>query len=192
MIISLEGNIKLKGVGFVVLDISGVGYKVFVSAKTINDVSSVGKKVLFWTHLYVRENAMELYGFLNYPELQFFEQLISISGIGPKGGLSVLDVASLDILKRAISAGETSYLTKVSGIGNKLAEKIVLELKDKVSVIGVEADSDMFKEEGDALEALRALGYSLHESRAAIRNVSKNTKGTENIVKEALQNINKK
>ena len=192
MIIQLEGVIKFKTDKFVVLDVSSVGYKVFVSFETLKKISDGDGKVLLWTHMAVRENAMDLYGFLNYGELEFFESLIQVSGIGPKSAISVLSVASLDTLKRAISTGETSYLTNVSGIGQKLAEKIIVELRDKIGALESEYGNEAFKEEEETLEALRSLGYSLRESRDALRDVPKDIEGISNRIKEALKNMNRK
>jgi len=191
MIIKLEGVIKFKTERFVVLDVNGVGYRVFVSFETLRKISKKNEQIKLWTHLNVRENALDLYGFLDYAELEFFEQLIQISGIGPKSGLAVLAVAPLDVLRKAIASGETSYLTKVSGVGQRLAEKIVIELKDKIGATGVGQTDSAFKEEEETLEALRALGYSLRESREALRNLPKEVKGTEDMIKQALKNVNK-
>jgi len=188
MITCIEGVVKFNGLNFLVIDVSGVGYKVFVSAETMRKMPKSGGKAFVWTHSHYREDAAVLYGFLNYAELEFFEQLIQISGIGPKSGLAVLAVGPLDILKRAIASGETSYLTKVSGVGHKLAEKIVVELRDKLSSVGIENEGGAFHEEEEALEALRSLGYTLKESRDALRGVSKDIKGTENMVKEFGEN----
>lgn len=190
MISQLEGIIKFKTDKFVVIDVSGVGYQIFVGFETLKSLKSE-QKALLWTHLNVRENALDLYGFLNYAELEFFRQLIQISGIGPKNALSVLDVAPLDVLRRAISSGEKTYLTKVSGIGQRLAEKIVIELKDKLGSVGAEHNQESFKEEEEALEALRSLGYSLSESRKAIRDLPEGVVGVESIVKKALKNVSK-
>ncbi len=110
-----------------VINIGGVGYRVFAGP----DVLRKAKKeetIKLWTHLHVKEDAIELYGFLEYAELNFFETLIQISGIGPKSALGVLAVAPLDTLKSAIASGETSYLTQVSGIGKKIAEKTGISL----------------------------------------------------------------
>ena len=143
-----------------------------------------------WTHLHVRENALELYGFLEYAELEFFEMLIQISGIGPKSALGVLSVAAIDTLKKAISSGETSYLTKVSGIGRKTAEKIILELREKLGDLS-EAGKTMLKGEQDVLGALESLGYSVNEAREALRHIPENIEGTNNRIKEALKNLGK-
>ncbi len=193
MIASLEGIIKFKSGKFIVLEVGGVGYRVFVSFETLGSLPKIGEKIRLWTHLHVREDNLSLYGFLDYAELEFFEKLIQISGIGPKSALGVLSVAPLDAIKKAIAQGESSYLVKVSGIGRKLAEKIILELKDKLSTEG-SVLSGGFKQEEEALEALRALGYSLKESRDALKSVSDEIKvsGTENIIREALKNVNKK
>ncbi len=192
MIIWLNGVVVFKGLNFLVIGVGGVGYKVFVSAETMLKIPKSGEKIVLWTHSHYREDSADLYGFFNYPELEFFEQLIQISGIGPKSAMGVLSVGSLDNLKKAIASGETEYLTKVSGIGRKLAEKIVVELRDKMAATGVDIGSTAFTEEGEALEALRSLGYSLYESREALKKVSKETRGTERMIKEALKNFGKK
>lgn len=190
MIIHLEGEIKLKTDKFIVLDVNGVGYRVFSPAPCLKKIIT-GEKASLWTHLHIRENAMELYGFSLYPELEFFEQLIQISGIGPKSALAILSIAPIDELKKAIASSRLEYLTKVSGIGRRLAEKIVVELKDKLSGQGVALSDASFKEEEEAMEALRSLGYSLRESRDAIRRLPEGVSGTKNIIKEALKKIDK-
>ncbi|MEK7576195.1 MAG: Holliday junction branch migration protein RuvA, partial [Patescibacteria group bacterium] len=146
-----------------------------------------GSKVNLYTHLYVRENAMELYGFCSMAELEFFEMLICISGIGPKSAVGVLSVAPIDSLKRAIASGESSYLTKVSGIGRRIAEKIILELRDKLGgVDGVVLGSD----DTDALDALIALGYNAREAREALHKVSPE-KSIDEKIKTALKSLSK-
>lgn len=192
MISRIEGKVVFKTQKFIVLDTAGVGYKVFVSMETLSHIPATGEKVILWIHTHVREDDISLYGFLDYAELEFFEQLIQISGIGPKSALAILAMAPLDVLKKAIGQGEISYLTKVSGIGKKLAEKIIMELKDKLSVPGGPDKDGTFAEGEDAVEALKSLGYSLKESRDAVMAISHDIKGTGNIVKEALKNMNQK
>ncbi|PIS13214.1 MAG: Holliday junction branch migration protein RuvA [Candidatus Tagabacteria bacterium CG09_land_8_20_14_0_10_41_14] len=189
MISQLAGIIKFKTDKFILVDVGGVGYRVFVSFETQKKLPRKGEKVEIWTHLHVRENIMALYGFLNYAELEFFGSLIQISGIGPKSALAVLAVAPLDVLKKAVSSGDVSYLTKVSGVGKKLAEKIVLELRDKVGLKGAETKAGGLKEEEEAIEALQALGYSLKQSREALRDLPRDIEGTENIIKKALRQM---
>jgi len=189
MISQLAGIIKFKTDKFILVDVGGVGYRVFVSFETQKKLPRKGEKVEIWTHLHVRENIMALYGFLNYAELEFFGSLIQISGIGPKSALAVLAVAPLDVLKKAVSSGDVSYLTKVSGVGKKLAEKIVLELRDKVGLKGAETKAGGLKEEEEAIEALQALGYSLKQSREVLRDLPRDIEGTENIIKKALRQM---
>jgi Holliday junction DNA helicase RuvA len=185
MIASIEGKILLKEARFAVVDVGGIGYKVFLSVMGVAKVG-VGESEKFWTHLHVREDAMDLYGFLEKDELEFFENLISISGIGPKSALGILSLAPVGTLRRAISSGDTSYLTKISGIGRKTAEKIVLELKDKFAnekeKMGVETEHD-----SDILDALISLGYTQKEAREMVQRIPRDIKGRENRLKEALR-----
>ena len=191
MISFLKGKIIFKGERFLVIDVGGVGYRVFVGPDVLRK-AKCKEQFKLWTHLHLREDIQELYGFLEYAELDFFETLIQISGIGPKSALGVLNVAPLDTLKSAIAAGDTSYLTQVSGIGKKIAEKIILELRDKLGKIGFGGEENIFlKDEGDVLKALRTLGYSYQEAREVIKQLPSNVIGTQERVKEALRILGK-
>ena len=172
-----------------VLNVSGVGYKIFGSLDTLRLLGkSRGETVEVWTHLAVRENALDLYGFLERSELEFFEMLITISGIGPKSAIGILSVAPVDTLRKAVSSGDTSYLTKVSGIGKKNAEKIVIELRDKLGALDSYGSAGgVLKEEADAISALEALGYTLKDAREALKGVEGNT--TEEKLKQALRQL---
>ncbi|HEY4497784.1 MAG TPA: Holliday junction branch migration protein RuvA [Candidatus Paceibacterota bacterium] len=187
MINFLEGEIVFKGERFVVLKDGGVGYKVFLPVVALTQ-ARIGERTKLWTHLHVREDAMELYGFLHYAELEFFELLIGISGIGPRSALGVLALAPVDTLKRAIAAGDTSYLTKVSGIGRKTAEKIVLELKEKLGFgkMSLGGTEDL-QHDADVLEALVALGYTATQARDALGKLKPTIQGREARLKEALK-----
>ena len=186
MIGSINGKITLKTEKYVIVETNGVGYKINVSPDTISKIKV--DSMLFWTHLHVREDALDLYGFLDRKELEFFEMLIGVSGIGPKGALTILSVAPIEILKKAIGTGDTSYLTKISGIGRKTAEKIVIELRDKM---GKENESGSLGQEVDIMEALKSLGYSQNEVREALKKITGeidlNTK-----IKEALKILGRK
>lgn len=189
MIGQLTGTVAFVGANFFILTVSGVGYKVFATIDTLRALGKTkddGAKV--WTHLAVRENALDLYGFIERSELEFFEMLITISGIGPKSALGILSVAPVDTLRRAISSGDTSYLTKVSGIGRKNAEKIVVELRDKLGAIDANAGGTL-REEVDALSALEALGYSAREAREALKAVGNNAISTQEKLKAALKSL---
>ena len=178
MIGSIKGKIILKTDKFVIVETSGVGYKINVSPDTLFRLTLINKNelgannsnekdfVLFWIHTHVREDALDLYGFLNIEELEFFEMLINVSGIGPRSGLVILGVATIPTLKKAISTSDIPYLTKISGIGKKTAEKMIIELRDK---IGEENMDGTLQEELDALEALKTLGYSQNEAREALK-----------------------
>jgi holliday junction DNA helicase RuvA len=186
MIGYLEGKITFRGERYIILDVAGVGYKVFVNLGTLKKTSGGNEKTKLWTHLYQREDTIDLYGFSESSELQLFETLIGVSGVGPRTALAVLGVAPSDTLRRAIASGEVSYLTKVSGIGRKTAEKIMIELREKFG----KAHSDTageFREEKDALEALEALGYSVKEARDALKEVPESIKGMNEKIKEALK-----
>jgi Holliday junction DNA helicase RuvA len=185
MIGHLKGTIISQDLKSVILDVSGVGYKIYTNVGSLKKDKTNSSE--FWTYLAVRENALDLYGFVSKEELDFFELLISVSGIGPKSAMAILSIATLPNLRRAISTGDTTHLTKVSGIGKKNAEKIVIELKDKVSDLSSdlgEGSSDI-----DAMEALKSLGYGEREAREALKKTTGET--IEQKVKSALKNLNK-
>ncbi len=193
MISKIKGTISHVGERSIVIDTGTIGYQVFITPETL--ISFFGKEnetISLWTHLAVRENSMELFGFLDMEELKFFEMLIDISGIGPRSGLSIIGIAPVEMLKNAIASGDTSYLTKISGIGKKTAEKIVLELRDKLEALGHKSDSGLHKIELDALEALKSLGYSQNEARDALKEVDSSIVGTNARLKEALKILGRK
>lgn len=184
MIGKLTGKIVEKETGYVLLEVSGVGYIVYVMADTVKNLT-VGKEVSLWTHLAVKEDAHDLYGFSDKEELVFFKLLVSISGIGPKSALGILSIAPPQTLKKAITSGNTSYLTKVSGIGRKSAEKIVLELKDKL--VAVSQDDSSLDEDADVMMALKSLGYGAQEIRETLKKLPDSKNGTSDRIKEALK-----
>ena len=192
MITFLEGLIELKAEKFVVVKINGIGYKVFAGEAVLSHIPERGESVKLWIHHHIREDSQEFYGFLHFSELEFFEMLIGISGIGPKGGLGILGVAPVDTLKKAIAAGDISYLTRVSGVGKKTAEKVVLELRDKMAGRGVLVEAPELKEEADVLDALVALGYSQREARDALSQSSSGDASVEERVRGALQKFGKR
>src|SRR3989304_1581702 len=166
MIGRLEGRGSAIRGGYAIISAGGVGYKVFATRELLLTLKQDAEASV-WTHLAVRESILDLYGFVSEEELRFFELLLTVSGIGPKSALAVLDIASVETLRSAISAGNAGYLTTVSGLGKKTAEKIVLELKDKV--VAEMGDSPAaLKGDQEALEAMRSLGYSAAEARDAL------------------------
>ncbi|MDO8522918.1 MAG: Holliday junction branch migration protein RuvA [bacterium] len=185
MIGHLEGKILFKGEKHIILDVVGVGYKIFAAPSTQKNIE-INKSISLWTHLHVKEDALELYGFLHQGELEFFELLISISGIGPRSALGVLALAPVDTIRRAIAEGDISYLTKVSGIGKKTAQKIVLELKDKLSG-GISFVSETLKDDADILEALVSLGYTQKDAREMLSKIPHDIKGRDKRLEAALK-----
>ncbi len=190
MISQLYGKITHKDERYLVMDVNGVGYKVFAPTDVIEKTKNA-ESVRIWTHLVVREDALDLYGFNTKDDLEFFEMLIGISGIGPKTALSILNLASIPTIKKAISSGDSTYLTKVSGIGKKNAEKIVLELKDKLLVSEDDVRYASRGDESDSLEALKALGYSEREAREALKKVPDDIADIGERVKRALKILSK-
>ncbi len=187
MIARIEGTIVHMADKFVIVDVAGVGYKVFVTSDTLASCEE-SAHIVFFTYTAVRENSLDLYGLLNNNEMSFFELLLDVSGIGPKSALSILAVASIDTLKRAIATGDTSYLNKVSGIGRKTAEKIVIELRDKLQAHkGEEGTAHALRGESDIVEALKSLGYSQNEARDVLKQIPSTTLGTNARIKEALK-----
>ena len=190
MIAQLLGTVTYKSVRFVVLDVHGVGYKVFAGIDTLEKLHVSDKPVRLWTHQVVREDALDLYGFLTEEDLGFFELLISISGIGPKSALTILSTATIPTIKKAVAASDGLYLSKVSGIGRKTAEKIVLELKNKLHSTEEER-AEALRDEGDALEALMSIGYGEREAREALKKVSKDVTDTAERIKQVIKVLGK-
>lgn len=189
MIAMLHGIIAETSNRLVTLDVNGVGYKVFVTDDSIHALKK-GQEATFWTYLAVREDALDLYGFLSKKEREFFELLITVSSIGPKTALNILSLVSADTLAGAIRTGSTAHLVKVSGIGRKTAEKIVLELKDKMGGIQSSDNAELAAEmssDMDAIEALKALGYDPDEAREALKKIPKDVSDTGAKVKAALK-----
>lgn len=185
MIGHLEGNVLYIGETHAIVSAGGVGYKVFAAVDTLGGLS-VGTRTSLWTHLAVRETALDLYGFATRTELSLFELLLGVTGIGPKSALGILSVATPSSLKSAIAEGNIAYLTKMSGIGKKTAEKIVIELRDKVG-LAIEGEKAAHTGDTDAIEALEALGYSRSEARDALKLVPREHQGGSTRLREALK-----
>lgn len=186
MIASLRGTITTIAAHHLVIDVHGVGYRVSATPLTLAGVK-IGAEAALIIYTAVREDALDLYGFLHENERRMFELLLSVSGIGPKSALSILSLADTTTLVNAVSAGKASYLTGISGIGKKTADKVVLELKDKVAELGIVGEYA----EGDeaTLEALRGMGYSQREAREALKRVPDDTEGEGARLRSALRSL---
>ncbi len=188
MISHISGTIIYKDGKSLVVEVGDIGYKVFVTGKTLGGVKD-GNNISLWTHFAVREDSQTLYGFLTKEDLDLFELLVSaVSGVGPKSALNILNVSSAQALRRAVFSGDTAHLTRVSGIGKKLADKIILELKGKLDG---EDGGLMPADEADALEALKSLGFGHAESREALEKVGDKVTDTGERVKKALKILGK-
>ncbi len=188
MIYTISGTIAHKKEAFVVIDVHGIGLKVTLPKNLIAELPAVGVTVNLFSYLHVREDALELYGFLRVKELELFEKLISISGIGPKSALGILAVAPVDQLVAAINEGRTDLLTRVSGVGKKTSERVILELKGKLAFVA--ADPQLFmRMESDAEleELLTGLGYSRAQARATILKIDPAITDFKLRLKEALK-----
>lgn len=189
MIGFIEGEVRLVTDKYAIVSCSGVGYKIFATPEILAKLNGQTSAALF-THLAVREDALDLFGFQTEAELSLFELLLTVSGIGPRGALNVLSIASIETLEQAIATGDTGYLTKVSGIGRKTAEKIVLELRDKMQArTNGEVKKDL-RGESDAVLALQSLGYSQSESREVLKSIDPSLP-TNQKIKEALKLLGK-
>lgn len=187
MIGSLKGTVTYKSSNYIILETSGVGYKVFVPP-TLLFTLKVGQPLDLVIYTHVREDQFTLFGFLTLPELDFFELLLTVSGVGPKSALGIMSLESLDMIKSAIVSEDPSVFTKVSGIGRKTAERVIVELKEKlkseVSAVPIA------KEHSDALDALVTLGYSQNEAREALKDLPADA-DLQSKVKAALKKLNR-
>ena len=188
MIGYIEGSIQHIGPQSVIVNTGGVGYTIFTTTTALATYTP-GENISFWTHMAVRENSMELFGFADQEQLSFFTLLLDVSGIGPRGALGIIDMAPVATLQKAISSGDTSYLTNVSGIGKKTAAKIVVELKDKLAKM-IGDDADGLREESEALEALCSLGYSKADARDALQQIPDSITTTQQKITESLKVLN--
>ncbi len=189
MIYSLSGKLSAKKNGLIVIEVGGVGFKVVVGKNAMESLPDVGSPVKLFSHLYMREDGLELYGFISEEELSFFEKLISISGIGPKSALNILSIAKLDQLIAAINEGKVDLLTKASGVGKKTAERVVLELRGKLQSVSSEKIVKQMESDLDIEDALVGLGYARQQAKNAISTIDPKIKNLEDRIKEALKKI---
>jgi Holliday junction DNA helicase RuvA len=200
MIAFVKGSIEDIAEDNVILDTGGIGYNIKISGQTAAALPGIGKEVKLYTYTCVREDAFLLYGFLSRDELEIFKKLITVNGIGPKGGLSILSVMSADDLRFAIMSGDAKAISKAPGIGAKTAGRVILDLKDKISL-----DDTLIKREmndyagnvpagnsagNEAVEALIALGYQPGDALRAVKKVNPTPEAdAETILKLALKNM---
>ena len=195
MINYISGELVAKTDGSLIVENNGIGYEIFVSTTDLSAVGFIGENVKIFTYLNVKEDEMSLYGFLTKEEKDMFLKLISVSGIGPKLALGVLSGLSISDLAVAIKKEDVKMLSTIKGLGKKTAERLVLELKDKIDIIGFSSSIDDIPvvDESivdEATDALIALGISKNEAYRLAKINAEGSLTTEDIIRKAFQNLN--
>ena len=194
MIAYVKGNLDTKTNTFVVIDVQGIGYRVFMPAKSIESLGEVGQEVKVYTHYYVREDNISLYGFSSNEELRMFELLISVSGVGAKSAITMLSEISPSSFALAVISDDISKLVKIPGVGKKTAARIILELKDKLKTetaieaseeVNVQIEKD--NNSSEAIAALQVLGYTRKEIEKVFEKIDTKNLELEEIIKMALK-----
>jgi Holliday junction DNA helicase RuvA len=168
MIATLDGILEYRGNDSIIVNVGGIGFRVYVPSSTLSQLGAVKGKVFLYTHLHVREDNISLYGFASSEELALFKNFISVSGIGSKLALALLSALNPEQLVRAITSGDIDLLSQTPGIGKKMASRLVVELKGKLEKEWKEVALPLAPESADVIAALTGLGYSLSEATKAI------------------------
>ena len=193
MIASLEGIIDAVSKDGLIVNVNGIGFKVTVTTSVLSEMGITGREVKLYTHFHVREDDMSLFGFGSLDELKLFETLISVSGLGPKTGMAMLSAMNADQVAMAIASGSVETLTTIPGIGKKTADRLILELKDKVGGVMISTPAGRAAQENaDVVSALVSLGYSVQETTKAVNALPSGKKlSLEEKVKLTLQYLGK-
>ncbi len=194
MISQIEGIIKEKGEGKVVVMVGGVGFELLVSGSTLRELAEITGAASLYVHLHVREDLLQLFGFISRDEKEMFLKLISVSKVGPKLALAILSALNPDDLVRAIILGDTDLIIAVPGVGRKVAERLILEMKEKVEAdwtMPTEAVSDQGSDYLKVRDALVGLGYSTSEAAAALKKGANESASVEEMIKAALKRLAK-
>lgn len=199
MISYIKGNLADRMKDSIIVDVSGIGWHIYVTGQVLDRLPAIGEPVKIHTWLQVREDAMTLFGFLSKDELTFFKLLIGVNGVGPKNALAILSVMSTDDLRFAIVGADAKAIAKTPGIGVKTAQRLILELKDKISLEDVfdqafdqepAHDTNQSGVKSDAVMALTALGYSPQEALKALSGIPiTEDMDVETLLKQALKNM---
>ncbi len=192
----IKGKYITKGDNFAVIEAGGIGYKIFTSAINLEKMPLPNETLMMYTYLYVREDIQDLYGFISNDEITLFLQLLSISGVGPKAALAVMSALTYEQLALAVMTNDAKALTKAQGIGPKAAQRIILELKDKLKTVDALPEEiktvsiEQQNSQSEAITALTVLGYSSTDAKQAVAGINPDI-GVENIIKEALKILTK-
>jgi Holliday junction DNA helicase RuvA len=193
MIASLQGVIDAISKDSMIINVNGIGFKLSVPTSVLSELGVVGREIKLYTHMHVREDDLSLYGFGSLDELRLFETLISVSGLGPKTAMGMLSAMSADQLAMAIASGSVEMLTTIPGIGKKTADRLILELKDKVGGVMISTPAGrVAQENADVVTALVSLGYTAQETARAVNALPTGQKlKLEEKIKLALQYLGK-
>lgn len=190
----IKGILEVKSINYVVAENNGIGYKIYMSAKSIGTIGNVGEQVKVYTHYHVREDDISLYGFNSEEDLRMFEILISVSGVGVKSALTMLSDITPSSFALAVINDDVTRLTKVPGVGKKTAQRLILELKDKLKSEDISTDEIEVEEctnntivNNDAIVALQVLGYCKKEAEAALEKIDTQNLSVEETIKQALK-----
>jgi Holliday junction DNA helicase RuvA len=189
MIASLSGTVQKIEAGSLVVAVGGVGVRVYVPRTVLENVGGVGRVIGLHTHLQVREGDLSLFGFESEDDLELFEVLLSVQGVGPKVALAILGTLSPELLKSAIMREETAVLQRVPGIGKKTAERIMFQLRDKLDLGGAAALPLVSDVDADVIDILTGLGFSIIEAQTALQHVPREVRAMDERVQGALQHI---
>ena len=194
MIAGLSGRLESFGNNWAIINVGGVSFQVFVPTSTLSTMDAIGKEVKLHTHLHVREDNLALYGFGSAEELALFQTLLGVSGIGPKLAMAMLSAMEVEQLTMAIASGNANLLTGIPGIGKKTADRIILELKDKIGAGWIQTrELGAVQENSEVLAALTSLGYSVSEAIRAIASLpAKSDLKVEERIRLALQSFGRK
>ena len=189
MIASLHGKLESLGSDCAIINVNGVGFQVYMPTSTLSTLGTTGEEVHLYTHLVMREDSVTLYGFDTAEELELFQTLIGVSGLGPRLALAVLSAMSVEQTSMAIATGSVALLTTIPGIGKKMAERLIVELKDKIGAgLIITPTTQLAQENADVLAALTSLGYSVSEASRAVATLPQSSDlNLEEKVKLALQ-----
>jgi len=190
MIATLKGTLEYRGVNSVIINVSGIGFQVYVPGSTLSQLGTIDNRVSLYTHFHLREDNASLYGFATEAELALFRNLISVSGIGPKAALALLSAMDPQQLVIAITSDNSDFISQAPGIGKKIAKRIVVELKSKLEKEWEGAALPLAVENADVVAALTSLGYSVREASQAVSNLPVSSElSLEEKVKQALQQL---
>ncbi len=189
MIASITGTIQQIEESSLIINVGGVGARVFVPRAVLEDVGGAGRAIMLHTHLIVREQELSLYGFETQEDLQLFTLLLGVNGIGPKVGLAILSTLSPELLKSAIAREDTAVLQRVPGIGKKTAERIMFQLRDKLDLTEPTAVPLVSDVDADVIDVLTALGFSIVEAQSALQHLPREAKTVDERVQLALQHL---